>query len=158
MNSLQFHTNHKPISNATCVVAICPSTPKVLKPRWPRWSQAMVSQTKLSCMVFPLKNPNTRTTCVEISGAMAKFPAKLGAQVGVGQIYYKEGLLRKKTTSFKKSWNEYILPRLVRCHLSAWIWCWWAWQDSLGCMKFTDCAPKLSLWGFRLKCVHFQWI
>lgn len=75
---------------------------------------------------------------------MAKFPAKLGAQVGVGQIYYKEGLLKKKTTSFKKSWHEYILPRRVRCHLSAWIWCWWARQDSLGCMKFTECAPKLS--------------
>lgn len=75
---------------------------------------------------------------------MAKFPAKLGAQVGVGQIYYKEGLLKKKTTSFKKSWHEYILPRRVRCHLSAWIWCWWARQDSLGCMKFTEYAPKLS--------------
>lgn len=100
------------------------------------------NQAELHC--FPAAHPKTRTTCVEISGAMAKFPAKLGAQVGVGQIYYKEGLLRKNTTSFKKSWNEYILPRLVGCHLSAWIWCWWAWQDSLGCMKFTDCAPNLS--------------
>jgi len=48
-----------------------------------------------------------------VAGAMAKFPAKLGAQVGVGQIYYKEGLLKKKTTSQKIVERIlYILPRL----------------------------------------------
>lgn len=144
---MQFHTISIPTINQFQIPLLLLRFvhPKVLKPRWPRWSQAMLSQTKLSCMVFPLLTPKPGLPVWRYQVLWQSFQQNLELRWGWGKFTTRK-VYWEKAISFKKLWNEYILPRSSKTSgtmslVASWIWCW-ARQDSLGCMVFHRLYPK----------------